>query len=47
MILPRLFVCPALRSKNFRVDFEMNLVIAFQDNYCVTENFKIPLNRFA
>lgn len=25
----------------------MNLVIAFEHNYIVTENFKLPLNRFA
>ncbi|GAB0090840.1 Down syndrome critical region protein 3 homolog [Sergentomyia squamirostris] len=45
MILPRLFTCPTLITKNFKVEFELNLVILFQDDYLVTENFEIILNR--
>uniref|UniRef100_A0A1B0CDV2 Vacuolar protein sorting-associated protein 26C n=1 Tax=Lutzomyia longipalpis TaxID=7200 RepID=A0A1B0CDV2_LUTLO len=45
MIFPRLFTCPTLLTKNFKVEFELNLVILFQDDYLVTENFEIILNR--
>lgn len=68
MIFPRLFTCPTLISKNFKIgmyrykifnvyfrlltfvylflEFEVNLVVIFQDDYLVTENFQIVLNRF-
>lgn len=45
MIFPRLFTCPTLITKNFKIEFELNLVIVFQDDYLVTENFQIILNR--
>uniref|UniRef100_U5EY14 Vacuolar protein sorting-associated protein 26C n=1 Tax=Corethrella appendiculata TaxID=1370023 RepID=U5EY14_9DIPT len=45
MILPRLFTCPTLLTKNFKIEFEVNLVILFQDDYLVTENFQILLKR--
>ena len=45
MILPRLFTCPTLITKNFKVEFELNLVVVFQDDHLVTENFQILLNR--
>lgn len=45
MIFPRLFTCPTLITKNFKVEFEINLVIIFKDDYLVTENFQITLNR--
>uniref|UniRef100_A0A182PHB0 Vacuolar protein sorting-associated protein 26C n=1 Tax=Anopheles epiroticus TaxID=199890 RepID=A0A182PHB0_9DIPT len=47
MTLPRLFTCPTLITKNFKVEFEVNLVIIFGDDYLVTENFQILLNRTA
>uniref|UniRef100_A0A182S685 Vacuolar protein sorting-associated protein 26C n=1 Tax=Anopheles maculatus TaxID=74869 RepID=A0A182S685_9DIPT len=47
MTLPRLFTCPTLITKNFKVEFEVNLVIIFGDDYLVTENFQIFLNRTA
>ncbi|XP_061184649.1 vacuolar protein sorting-associated protein 26C-like [Saccostrea echinata] len=46
MIFPRLFTCPTLSTNNFKVDFEINIVIVFQDNHLVTENFPIKLTRF-
>uniref|UniRef100_A0A0K8TQF7 Vacuolar protein sorting-associated protein 26C n=1 Tax=Tabanus bromius TaxID=304241 RepID=A0A0K8TQF7_TABBR len=45
MIFPRLFTCPTLITKNFKVEFEINLVIVFKDDYLVTENFQIVLKR--
>ncbi|XP_014224137.1 Down syndrome critical region protein 3 homolog [Trichogramma pretiosum] len=45
MIFPRLFTCPTLITSNFKVEFEVNLIVAFEDDYIVTENFPITLTR--
>ncbi|XP_063708612.1 vacuolar protein sorting-associated protein 26C [Culicoides brevitarsis] len=45
MVFPRLFACPTLITKNFKIEFEVNLVVVFQDDHLVTENFQIVLNR--
>lgn len=45
MVLPRLFTCPTLITSYFRIEFEINLVIIFEDNYLMTENFPIKLTR--
>ncbi|XP_052806911.1 vacuolar protein sorting-associated protein 26C-like [Mya arenaria] len=46
MIFPRLFTCPTLTTSNFKVEFEVNVVIIFQDDHLVTENFPIKLTRY-
>ncbi|XP_076457678.1 vacuolar protein sorting-associated protein 26C-like [Babylonia areolata] len=46
MIFPRLFTCPTLSTNNFKVEFEVNIVIIFHDDHLVTENFPIKLSRF-
>lgn len=45
MVFPRLFTCPTLATSNFKVEFEVNLVIIFQDDRLITENFPIKLTR--
>lgn len=45
MIFPRLFTCPTLITSNFKVEFEVNLVIIFEDNHLITENFPVCLYR--
>jgi Vacuolar protein sorting-associated protein 26 len=45
MVFPRLFTCPTTITKNFKVEFEVNVAILFQDDYLITENFQIVLNR--
>jgi len=45
MIFPRLFTCPTLAAKNFKVEFEVNVVVLFQDGYLLTENFPVKLVR--
>lgn len=45
MIFPRLFTCPTLCTSTFKVEFEANIVIVFQDDHLVTENFPITLHR--
>lgn len=46
MIFPRLFTCPTLATNNFKVEFEINVVIVLQDDHLITENFPIKLTRF-
>ncbi|KAL0589355.1 hypothetical protein ABG067_002574 [Albugo candida] len=45
MIFPRLFTCPTMITPEFRVEFETNLVILFENGNMVTENFPIVLYR--
>ncbi|XP_037933863.1 vacuolar protein sorting-associated protein 26C [Teleopsis dalmanni] len=47
MVLPRLFTCPTLITKNFKIEFELNLIVIFKDDYIVTENFQITFKRTA
>jgi len=47
MVFPRLFVCPTVDTLNFKVEFELNLVVLFADGYMVTENFPLHLYRGA
>ncbi|CAB4004168.1 Down syndrome critical region 3 [Paramuricea clavata] len=46
MIFPRLFTCPSLATPNFKVEFEVNVVVVFNDDYLITENFPITITRF-
>eukprot|EP01097_Dermamoeba_algensis_P011115 TRINITY_DN8483_c0_g1_i1.p1 TRINITY_DN8483_c0_g1~~TRINITY_DN8483_c0_g1_i1.p1 ORF type:complete len:302 (-),score=62.62 TRINITY_DN8483_c0_g1_i1:236-1141(-) len=45
MIFPRLFTCPTIAAKTFKIEFEVNLVILLSDGYLITENFPIKLIR--
>lgn len=45
MIFPRLFTCPTLCTSNFKVEFEVNIVIIFHDDHLVNENFPIQITR--
>jgi hypothetical protein len=45
MIFPRLFTCPTIATRTFKVDFEVNLVILFSDGHLLTENFPLKLLR--
>ncbi|XP_072945322.1 vacuolar protein sorting-associated protein 26C [Epargyreus clarus] len=45
MVLPRLFTCPTTATGNFKIEFELNIAIIFEDDYLVTENFPILLLR--
>lgn len=46
MIFPRLFTCPSLCTTNFKIEFEVNLVVMFEEDKLITENFPIKLTRF-
>jgi len=45
MVFPRLFTCATTIAKQFKVEFEVNLIILFADNHMVTENFPLRLFR--
>jgi len=45
MIFPRLFTCPTVAAKTFKVEFEVNLVVLLADGHLITENFPIRLIR--
>lgn len=45
MTFPRLFTCPSLHTRNFKINFELNLCIIFKDDYLITENFPLQLSR--
>ncbi|CAH3104545.1 unnamed protein product [Porites lobata] len=45
MIFPRLFTCPTLATANFKIEFEVNVVIVLQDDHLITENFPIKVIR--
>ncbi|KAJ8975506.1 hypothetical protein NQ317_010621 [Molorchus minor] len=40
MIFPRLFTCPTLITTNFKIEFEVNIVVVFQDDHLITNNFR-------
>ncbi|CAG4960495.1 unnamed protein product [Colias eurytheme] len=45
MVLPRLFTCPTTAAAHFKIEFELNIAVIFEDDYLVTENFPILLLR--
>lgn len=45
MVFPRLFTCVTTIAKQFKIEFEVNLIILFADGHMITENFPIQLYR--
>ncbi|XP_051902464.1 vacuolar protein sorting-associated protein 26C-like [Hippocampus zosterae] len=45
MVFPRLFTCPTLETTNFKVEFEVNVVIVLHDDHLISENFPLKLCR--
>ncbi|XP_050312057.1 vacuolar protein sorting-associated protein 26C [Anthonomus grandis grandis] len=45
MVFPRLFTCPTLMTTNFKIEFEVNIVVVFDDNHLITNNLPIILVR--
>ena len=41
----RLFTCVTTATNNFKIEFEVNIVIVLQDDHLITENFPIKLYR--
>ena len=38
MVLPRMFTCPSFSSKTLSVQFEVNVIVQFEDYYSVIQN---------
>ena len=45
MHFPRLFTCASLITKNFKIEFELNLIITFEGSFVVKEVFALELAR--
>lgn len=45
MVFPRLHSCPTLKTNMFMIEFEINLIVIFDDGHVVTENFPISIIR--
>jgi hypothetical protein len=45
MVFPRLHCCPTLKTQSFKIEFEINLMIIFEDGHVITENFPITVVR--
>ena len=45
MIFPRLFSCPTIMSTKFKIEFEINLIVVFNNGYMITENFPVVILR--
>lgn len=45
MVFPRIFSCPTLISNTFKIEFEVNLILIYGEDFMVTENFPIVLYR--
>ncbi|OQV17939.1 Down syndrome critical region protein 3 [Hypsibius exemplaris] len=45
MVFPRLFTCPTLTTNSFKIGFELNLIVIFEDDHLVMETFDIQLVR--
>jgi len=45
MIFPRLFTCPSMSARTFKVEFEVNVVVMFCDGHLLLENLPIELVR--
>ncbi|CAF3340177.1 unnamed protein product [Rotaria socialis] len=46
MLFPRTFTCPTLLTVNFKIEFELSVVLVFEDDRMVSENFPIKLTRY-
>ncbi|XP_042877123.1 vacuolar protein sorting-associated protein 26C-like [Penaeus japonicus] len=46
MVFPRLFTCATTAAPNFKIEFELNIVIIFDNDHLVVETFPIKLTRY-
>ncbi|KAJ3452242.1 vacuolar protein sorting-associated protein 26c [Anaeramoeba flamelloides] len=45
MLFPKLFTCPTVDTKSFKVTFQINIIVQFTNNFIISENFEIDLIR--
>ncbi|CAF1046142.1 unnamed protein product [Rotaria sordida] len=46
MLFPRTFTCPTLLTVNFKIEFEISIVLVFEDDRMISENFPLRLSRY-
>lgn len=46
MVFPRLFTCASVSASHFQIDFSVNVVIVFEGDDVVSENFPLKLTRY-
>jgi len=46
MLFPRTFTCPTLITTNFKIEFEISIVLVFNDDRMISENFPIRITRY-
>lgn len=46
MVFPRLFACPSLETPNFKIDFEVNIIVIFQNDDMIMKSIPLTLHRF-
>lgn len=46
MVFPRLFTCATTSAPNFKIEFELNIVIIFDNDHLVVETFPLKLTRY-
>ncbi|UJR36073.1 hypothetical protein I4U23_028809 [Adineta vaga] len=46
MLFPRTFTCPTLITTNFKIEFEISIVLVFDDDRMISENFPLRLTRY-
>ena len=45
MVFPRVFTCPTVITDIFRVEFEVNVIVVFEEGFVVTDNHSVRLYR--
>jgi len=45
MFFPRLFTCPTMSSRNFKIEFEVNVVVKLADGHVIAENLPLHFYR--
>lgn len=45
MIFPRLFSCPTLETSQFKIEFEVNVIIVFENDYLISDTVPVKLLR--
>jgi len=45
MLFPKIYSCPTFHHPKFKIDFQVNLIVIFQNGYQLTENVPIRIYR--
>jgi hypothetical protein len=45
MLFPKIYSCPTFHHAQFKIDFQVNLIVIFHNGYQLTENIPIRIYR--